>query len=123
MTISTGNVTGYIYNQEEYDLGAEYNPTNGRFTAINSGFYMVSALILTGPGSTNKQFSLRRDGTNIASIQKVINQDFPINIIVQMNAGQFLDFTVQIVNFSSGQSFTIFPNDPTQFYLTIHRIG
>ncbi len=123
MTISTGNVTGFIYNQEEYDLGAEYNPTNGRFTAINSGFYMVSALIMTGPGSTTKQFSLRRDGTTIASIQKVINQDFPINIIVQMNAGQFLDFTVQIVSFSSGQSFTIFPIDPTQFYLTIHRIG
>lgn len=40
-TVANSSLTSVVYNQEDYDLGGEYDVANGRFTAKTAGLYAL----------------------------------------------------------------------------------
>ena len=114
-----------VYDSEQIDIGGNYNPTNGRFTAPVTGLYEFAYAAIGSNANTVFRYDLRVNGSkpyNPLTLELRIDQnqsgEYGTNgeyvCYVQMTAGQYAqvyasaDNTVNSVYGSSNYGYTYF---------------
>ena len=122
---STTSATVLVYNDERIDIGGNYNPTNGRFTAPVTGLYEFAYAAIASNTQTVYRYDLRVNGSkpyNPLTLELRIDQnqsgEYGTNgeyvCYVNMTAGQYAqvyvhsDNTVNNVYGSSSYGYTYF---------------
>ena len=123
---STTTATPLVYDSEQLDIGGNYNPTNGRFTAPVTGLYEFAYAAIAGNTATVYRYDLRVNGAlpyNPLLLELRIDQsqsgsEYGTNgeyvCYVNMTAGQYAqvyvhsDNTVNNVYGSSSYGYTYF---------------
>ena len=57
-TAGNSNNTPFVFNSEEFDIGSDYNSSNGIFTAPDIGYYQITVQMTSTTYSGNRSFSL-----------------------------------------------------------------
>jgi hypothetical protein len=128
-TIPSGVGTAIVYNGEVYDTLGEFNTSNGRFTATQSGYYAVNVHVFfsTGSFAAGQQINcdLLKNGVGHSTIFHHIMEGSTNNYfsgqgsaLVYLNAGDFL--TVAVAQYTGGDK-TIY-GDGYYNYFEIIRI-
>jgi len=57
-TAGNSNNTPFVFNSEEFDIGGDYNASNGIFTAPDIGYYQITVQMTSTSYSGNRHFYL-----------------------------------------------------------------
>ena len=57
-TAGNSNNTPFVFNSEEFDIGSDYNASNGIFTAPDIGYYQITVQMTSTSYSGNRHFYL-----------------------------------------------------------------
>ena len=57
-TAGNSSNTPFVFNSEEFDIGSDYNSSNGIFTAPDIGYYQITVQMTSTTYSGNRSFSL-----------------------------------------------------------------
>jgi hypothetical protein len=57
-TAGNSNNTPFVFNSEEFDIGSDYNASNGIFTAPDIGYYQITVQMTSTTYSGNRHFYL-----------------------------------------------------------------
>ena len=57
-TAGNSNNTPFVFNSEEFDIGSDYNASNGIFTAPDIGYYHITVQMTSTTYSGNRHFYL-----------------------------------------------------------------
>ena len=126
-SVSTG--TTVVFDNEGYDTLSEYDTSNGIFTAINAGYYLVNAIVTSAYiAYTAGNYWGNRILVNgspvslvITNCQTTSSQVFGamVSKTVYLTAGQTI--AIDVVHDLGGSQNT--RNDATRVYLTIDRLS
>ena len=121
---SVGDVT-IVFDTQDWDIAAEYNPANGKFTPASSGTYVVAAAVVS---STDQRGTVG----HTAYLELGINAS-PFYTLVNWQVGDFnAGFTLNhsgVYELTAGNDYTIIVNslkNPTDIatysWFSIYRI-
>jgi len=129
-TIPSGTWTTVIFDVEEYDGLGEYDPSTGRFTAQNSGWYSVKAAVCFAPSAWAKrnmvEISIFKNGGHGSRIfWHSIENDGNFyewiggSMDLYIAAGQYIEIKV----YHNRGANTDLVDAGSYHYLTIHRFA
>lgn len=91
--VSSGNT--FLWATESHDIGNNYNPTNGRFTAPVTGVYIFHASSMGDATDSRLMLRMRINGNQVVQGSSSSNasqyQDSKATIIIKLTANDYVD--------------------------------
>ena len=94
--VTTG--TTILHTIDFHDIGNNYNPANGRFTAPVAGVYYFGAQAISGSASTNSEQNLKfmKNGNGVcdARARSYTESSLHLKTVIQLAAGDYMNVRV-----------------------------
>jgi hypothetical protein len=93
-----GTGTLVLHTVDFHDIGNNYNPANGRFTAPVAGVYYLGAQAISGSATTNSEQNLKfqKNGTGVcdARARSYTESSLHLKTVIQLAAGDYITVVV-----------------------------
>ena len=93
-----GTGTTILHTIDFHDIGNNYNPANGRFTAPVAGVYYFGAQAISGSASTNSEQNLKfmKNGNGVcdARARSYTESSLHLKTVIQLAVGDYMDVRV-----------------------------
>jgi len=122
-SVSANTVTKVAFNTKVFDSNNEYNTTTYRFTAANTGYYLVNALVRasvsTAPNSLLYLYIYKNGSIYSLSEVYFVYTDIVVQVsdIIYLNASDYIE-----INVYCNSAFTV-SSGATNTRLSIHRLS
>jgi hypothetical protein len=93
-----GTGTTILHTIDFHDIGNNYNPANGRFTAPVAGVYYFGAQAISGSASTNSEQNLKfqKNGTGVcdARARSYVESSLHLKTVIELAVGDYITVVV-----------------------------